>query len=187
MITLLRASLVFQLMKHLPAKWETCVWSLGREDSLEKEMATHSSILACRIPWTVEAGRLQSMVSKSQTRLSDSHTQPCSRLRSVYQEYLLSGFTHFTCKSTEIFAVLPRKQWICGIKAVWLLTLFLSRAAYPTPQCSMPLGYTKRPWPSLHMTPKHSVRAPRRRCVRCFATPWTIELMGLSRPEYWRE
>ena len=74
MITLLRASLVFQLMKHLPAKWETCVWSLGREDSLEKEMATHSSILACRIPWTVEAGRLQSMVSKSQTQLRDSHT-----------------------------------------------------------------------------------------------------------------
>ena len=46
--------------------------------------------------------------SDSAERLT--HTQPCSRLRSVYQEYLLSGFTHFTCKSTEIFAVLPRKQ-----------------------------------------------------------------------------
>ena len=40
---------------------ETCVWSLGREDALEKEMLTHSSILAWRIPWTEEPGRLQSM------------------------------------------------------------------------------------------------------------------------------
>ena len=40
---------------------ETCVLSLGREDPLEKEMATHSSILAWRIPWTKEPGRLQSM------------------------------------------------------------------------------------------------------------------------------
>ena len=40
---------------------ETWVWSLGQEDSLEKEMATHSSILALEVPWTVEPGRLQSM------------------------------------------------------------------------------------------------------------------------------
>ena len=150
MITLLRAFLVFQMVKHLPAKWETWVWSLGREDSLEKEMATHSSILACKIPWTG-----YSPWSQSQTRLSDSHTQPCSRLRSVCQEYLLSGFTDFTCKSTEMFAILPRKQSICGIKVFWLLSLFLSRAPYPTPQCSVPLGYTKHTWLSLHVTPKH--------------------------------
>ena len=50
-----------QRVKHLSAVWETWVWSLGREDPLEKEMATHSSILACRIPWTEEPGRLQSM------------------------------------------------------------------------------------------------------------------------------
>ena len=79
-------------------------------------------------------------LKESDTAERLTHTQPCSRLRSVYQEYLLSGFTHFTCKSTEIFAVLPRKQWICGIKAVWLLTLFLSRAPCPTPQCSVPLA-----------------------------------------------
>ena len=54
------ASLVAQKVKHLPAVWETWVWSLGREDPLEKEMATHSSILAWRIPWTEEPGRLQS-------------------------------------------------------------------------------------------------------------------------------
>ena len=47
-----RASLVAQRLKRLPARQETQVQSLGREDPLEKEMATHSSILAWRIPWT---------------------------------------------------------------------------------------------------------------------------------------
>ena len=54
------ASLVAQRLKRLPAMWETWVRSLGWEDPLEKEMATHSSILAWRIPWTEEPGRLQS-------------------------------------------------------------------------------------------------------------------------------
>ena len=59
------------MVKHLPTMWETWVQSLGREDLLEKEMATHSSILDWKIPWTEEPGRLQSMgVAKSQTRLS---------------------------------------------------------------------------------------------------------------------
>ena len=50
---------------------ETRVQSLGREDPLEKEMVIHSSILAYRIPWTEDPGRLQSMGSQSRTRLSD--------------------------------------------------------------------------------------------------------------------
>ena len=49
-----------QRLKRLPAMRETWVLSLGREDPLEKEMATHSSILAWRIPWAEEAGGLQS-------------------------------------------------------------------------------------------------------------------------------
>ena len=53
-------SLVVQRLKRLPAMWETRVRSLRREDPLEKEMATHSSILAWRIPWTEELGGLQS-------------------------------------------------------------------------------------------------------------------------------
>ena len=53
-------SLVAQIIKHLPALQKTQVQSLGWEDPLEKEMATHSSILAWRIPWTEEPGRLQS-------------------------------------------------------------------------------------------------------------------------------
>ena len=52
------------MVKHLPAMQETWVRSLGWEDLLEKEMATHSSTLAWRIPWTEEPGRLQSMGSQ---------------------------------------------------------------------------------------------------------------------------
>ena len=54
-------SLVAQTLKHLPTIWETWVQSPGREDLLEKEMATHSSILAWKIPWMKEPDRLQSM------------------------------------------------------------------------------------------------------------------------------
>ena len=53
-----------QTIKNLPAVWETRVQSLGQEDSLEKEMATHFKILAWRIPWVEEPGRLQSMGSQ---------------------------------------------------------------------------------------------------------------------------
>ena len=51
----IQASLVAQLLKHPPAKWETWVRSLGWEDPLEKGKATHPSILAWRIPWTVQS------------------------------------------------------------------------------------------------------------------------------------
>ena len=57
-------SLVAQMLKSLPAMWETQVRVLGWEDALEKEMTTHSSILAWETPWTEEPGRLQG-VSKS--------------------------------------------------------------------------------------------------------------------------
>ena len=61
------------MVKRRPTMWETWVRSLGWEDPLEKEMATHSSILAWKIPWMEEPGRLQSVcgVAKSQTQLSD--------------------------------------------------------------------------------------------------------------------
>ena len=52
------------MLKCLPGMWETWVQSLGWEDPLEKEMATHSSTLAWRIPWREEPGRLQSMGSQ---------------------------------------------------------------------------------------------------------------------------
>ena len=60
----LRVSLVAQMVKNLPAMWEAQVWSLGREDVLEKGKATHASILAWRIPPTEEPGKLQAMGSQ---------------------------------------------------------------------------------------------------------------------------
>ena len=59
-----KTSLVAQMVKRLPTMWETWVQSLGREDLLEKEMATHSRILAWKIPWVEEPRRLQSMGSQ---------------------------------------------------------------------------------------------------------------------------
>ena len=69
----LRASLVVQRLKRLPAMWETWVRSLGREDPLEKEMATHSSILAWRVPWMEELGGLQSMGRKESDTTERCH------------------------------------------------------------------------------------------------------------------
>ena len=53
-----------QMVKRLPTMWETQVQSRSWEDLLEKEMATHSSVLAWKMPWTEEPGRLQSMGSQ---------------------------------------------------------------------------------------------------------------------------
>ena len=73
---LFMASLAAQMIKNLPALWETWVQFLGQEDPLEKEMAAHSSILAWRIPWTEEPDKLQSMGSQESDttwRLNHNH------------------------------------------------------------------------------------------------------------------
>ena len=72
-----RASLVVQRVKHLPTMWETWVQSLGREDPLEKELATHSSTLSLKISWTEKPGRLQSMGSQGvgHDRVTSLHFQ----------------------------------------------------------------------------------------------------------------
>ena len=64
------------MVKNLPAMQETRVQSLGQEDPLEEEMATHSSVLTWEIPWTEEPGRLQTAGSQSLTR-------PCMHAHSV--------------------------------------------------------------------------------------------------------
>ena len=76
-------SLVAQMVKNPPAMQETWVGSLGWEDPLEEGMATHSSILAWRVPWTEEPGGLQSIVSQRvrhdcMTKDSTAHTLPYS-------------------------------------------------------------------------------------------------------------
>ena len=63
-ITLLAHEMVAQMVKRLSTMWEARVQALGWEDPLEKEMTTHSSILAWEIPWTEEPGRLQSIGSQ---------------------------------------------------------------------------------------------------------------------------
>ena len=71
--------LVAQLVKKLPAMQETWVWFLGQEDHLEQELATHTSIIAWKIPWTKDSGGLQSMVSReSDTNYQLNHCQPAS-------------------------------------------------------------------------------------------------------------
>ena len=65
------ASLMAQMVKNLPAMQETRAWFLGQEHPLEMGMATHSSILAWKIPGTEEPGGLQSMVLQSRTQLSN--------------------------------------------------------------------------------------------------------------------
>ena len=74
-----------RIVENLPALWETQVRSLGGEDPLEKGMATHSSILAWRIPWTEEPGGLQSM-----------------RLQRVDTTERLTPFTAFTFTSKAL-------------------------------------------------------------------------------------
>ena len=69
-----KLSYMAQMVKNVPAMQETCVRSLGGEDSLEKGMATHSSILVWRIPWTEEPDRLQSMGSQRVGHNRETHT-----------------------------------------------------------------------------------------------------------------
>ena len=68
--------LMAQMVENLPGTWETLAQSLGQEDLLQKEMATHSSILAWRIPWTEEPGRLQSTVHRVARVGQDLVTKP---------------------------------------------------------------------------------------------------------------
>ena len=90
------ASLVAQKVKNLPAMQETPVQSLGREDPLEKDMAIHSSNLAWRIPWTEEAGALQSIGPQRDTteQLTLTHFQ-LNRLCS-FQYFFTGIFTTLT-------------------------------------------------------------------------------------------
>ena len=111
------AFLVAQRIKHLPAMQETRVRSLGWEDPLEKEMATHSSIPSWRIPWTEEPGGLQSTGSQSQTRLSDftffeSKPSPCS-------DFLNTFIIFTTCESLPVslqfslgLPLFPMRCWV---------------------------------------------------------------------------
>ena len=82
-----RASLVAQIVEHLPAMWEIRVRFLGWEDPLEKEMATHSSTLTWKIPWSAEPGRLQFMGHKESDITEKLHfPEPRNSYQSLFVE-----------------------------------------------------------------------------------------------------
>ena len=105
------ASLVAQRLKHLPPMWETWVWSLGQEDPLEKEMATHSSILAWRVSWTEEPGRLQSAGSRRvrhnwATSLHfSSHTHQCLLFVVILMVVILTGMSWYLYLIVILFCI----------------------------------------------------------------------------------
>ena len=99
------ASLVAQTVKNLPAMQETPVRSLGWEDPPEKRVATHSSILAWRIPRTEEPGGLPSMGSQSQTRMRDQHLLTMETdgvLRGHGFRIYLGAVTNFFCSQLYV-------------------------------------------------------------------------------------
>ena len=84
--------------KHLPTTWETWVQSLSQEDLLEKEMATHSSILAWKIPWMEEPGRLQSMGLQ--------RVDTTEQLHFTSEKYIFSGSFKNICPRTTILLLI---------------------------------------------------------------------------------
>ena len=118
------ASLVAQRLKRLPLMQETRVHSLGREDTLEKEMVTHSSTLAWRTPWTEEPGGLQS------TGLKESDTT--ARL-------------HFTFTLRFVIALLPRSKhilisWLQSLSPVVLEPKTMKCQSFHFFPCYLPWG-----------------------------------------------
>ena len=88
-----------QWVKRLPTMWETRVWSLGREDPLEKEMATHSSTLPWKITWTEKPGRPQSM--GSQRVGHDWATKEIAQ--GCCEPYMLAVGCHFPCQEAGMW------------------------------------------------------------------------------------
>ena len=125
------ASLVVQMVKNPPAMQEIWVQSLGWEYPLEEGMATHSSSLAWRIPWTEEPGGLQSMGCKSQTRLTWAESDMPERL-STHTKFMLSLTNNIVCShrppphmsySLTFHVGSQNKDWqhrLCTQTAAWL-------------------------------------------------------------------
>ena len=112
-------SLVVQLVKNLPAIWETWTQSLGQEDPLEKGMATHSSILAWRSPWTEEPGGLSSMESQEEdmTEWLIFSFQELSVPGKLRVSKLLQTFENH-CSWEVLFLILPVSSWVIGLPSV---------------------------------------------------------------------
>ena len=118
-----RTSLVAQMVKRMPTTRETWVRSLGREDPLEKEMETHSSTLAWKIPWMEEPGRLQSMGSQRVGHdWVTSLSQPGNIMnKPAYWVMVMRGFfTNFLVHFINIVnGILNRPDTVLGRSGWW--------------------------------------------------------------------
>ena len=120
--------LVAQTVKNLPAMQETQARSLGQEDPLEKEMATHSSILSWRTPWTEEPGKVQSLSLQSvghhwaTNTFTPSHAPPESRiLPSLCQQELPQLLWAYRwCQSAMVSL---QQQWGNSVRLIYLYVL----------------------------------------------------------------
>ena len=129
------SSLVAQMVKRLPATWETEVPSLGREDPLEEEMATHPSILAWRIPWKEEPSGLQSMGSQrvrhdwaASLSLSIGWRSPDSVYMHCAYVCRSSASTDLqTCTSYSRVSERPGKKYLLSLMTIMGLKLRLLR------------------------------------------------------------
>ena len=128
--------LLAQMVKHLPIMRETWVQSLGWEDLLEKEMATHSSILAWKIPWMEELGRLQSTGSQRvRTWLSDFTFTFSKAWKWKVKEKLLSCVRLLATPWTVVYQVPPGSSSVHGIFQArtleWVAVSFSRRSSQP--------------------------------------------------------
>ena len=98
------AFLVAQIVKHLVAMWQTQVWSLGWEDPVEKEMATHLRTLVWKIPWTEKPGRLQSLGSQ-RVRYNWVTSLNTLEILILFFFFLAGGFYFFSTLLT--FLIIP--------------------------------------------------------------------------------
>ena len=102
------------IIKNLSAVEETWVWFLGWENPMWERMFTHSSILAWRIPWTEEAGRLQSMVSQRvrQTKVTEHTSTVCRTHTFSYNQYVIhtdasSMSSELVCSNVQLLCFSP--------------------------------------------------------------------------------
>ena len=126
--------LVAQRLKRLPLMRETWVWSLGQEDPLEKDMATHSSILAWRILWTEEPGGLQSTGSLSRTWLSD--------LTFNFSTFLYNWMVWSSCSLGTHKSLLQHHSSKASV--LWHSALFMVQLSHPYMTTGKTIALTRR-------------------------------------------
>ena len=147
-----RAPLMAQTVKNLSAMQETWVWCLGQEDPLEKGMATHSSILPWKTPWTEEPGRLQSMGSQRVghdwvTSLVTSAGETGTRVLSLLLSWIRTSGTQRLKPKQQIF------QKTCCQQSDFLL---ISSLFENSPSCRHPLSSPSWHTPWLSSSPSSS-------------------------------